>query len=210
MPAAASNSSPPRRRLRAALLFLGALLFLFEEALWVGFMRLFAWLGRFGLLRWLDARLARLGPVVALVCLCVPIALLFPVKIMGLWMIAGGRLLAGCCVMLLAKIASTAIVARIFFACRPQLLRMPWFARLYNVACALRDRVHDWLSRQPAWRQARRFVARLRALARLFGRGFGRGPGGATAREGVLRRWRRGRRRTAMAAASAARSSARR
>ena len=33
-------------------------LFLFEEALWVGFLRFFKWLGRFGLMRWFDARLA--------------------------------------------------------------------------------------------------------------------------------------------------------
>jgi hypothetical protein len=192
MPFAHPNCSHPfRRRLRTALLFFGALLFLFEEALWIGFLRFFKWCGRFGILRWLDTRLARVGPMVALVVLLIPVALLFPIKIAGLWMITSGRFMMGCCVMLLAKIASTAIVARIFLTCRPQLLRMPWFARLYNVTCALRDRVHDWLARQPAWCDAKRFMASLRRMFRPASAG------------GALRRWRRGRRRHAMAAQAA-------
>jgi hypothetical protein len=196
MPFAHPNCSHPiRRRLRTALLFFGAVLFLFEEVLWVGCLRVFKWLGRFGLLRWVDARLARLPSMLALTVLLIPVVLLFPVKIAGLWMIGSGRFMMGCCTMLLAKILSTAIVARIFLATRPQLLRMPWFARLYNVACALRDRVHDWLARQPAWRDAKRFMKRLRTMIRPAS--------AAMVRAGVLRRWRRGRRRHAMAAQEA-------
>jgi hypothetical protein len=199
------NSHPSRRRARSALLFVGALLFLFEEWLWIGFTRLFARLGRLGLFRWLDGRLARLSPIAALVILCIPIALLFPFKVAGLWMIASGRFFTGCCVMLAAKIASTAIIARIFLTCRPQLLRMPWFARLYNVVYTLRGRIHLWLADQPAWRDARRFMAGVR---RSVGAWVGRRPHPARAatgfvvRNGVLRRWRRARRKTAMASGS--------
>jgi len=192
----------PRGRLRTVLIFCGALLFLFEEWLWTGFMRLFAWLGRLGLLRWLDARLVRLAPVAALVILCIPIVLLFPVKIVGLWMIATGRLFSGCCVMLAAKILSTAIIARIFITCRSQLLQMPWFSRLYTVTCALRDRVHRWTDQQPAWIDARRFLRRIRALLH----GLSPTRHGDRARHGILRRWRS--RRRAAALASLARASA--
>lgn len=185
-----------RNRLRTVLLFVGALLFLSEEWLWKSFLRLFDWLGRFGLLRWLDARLVRLAPMAALVLLCVPIALLFPVKIVGLWMITTGRFFSGCCVMLAAKVVSTAIIARIFLTCRPQLLRMPWFARLYAVASALRERVHHWMGRQPAWTDAARLVRRFRARVRgLFVHG-------ERSRGGTLRRW-RSRRRTVIALARA-------
>jgi hypothetical protein len=191
-----SRPAPARNRLRTALLFIGALVFLSEEWLWTGFLRLFRWLGRFGLLRWLDARLVRLAPLAALVILCIPIALLFPVKIVGLWMITTGRFFGGCCVMLAAKVLSTAIIARLFITCRPQLLRMPWFARLYAVTCALRERVHHWMGQQPAWADATRFVRRLRARVRGF---FQHGD---RARGGTLRRW-RSRRRAAVVAALA-------
>lgn len=190
----------PRGRLRTALIFCGALLFLFEEWLWTSFLRLFAWLGRLGLLRWLDSKLIRLAPIAALVVLCMPIVLLFPVKIVGLWMITTGRFFSGCCVMLVAKILSTAIIARIFITCRGQLLRMPWFARLYQLTCALRDRIHRWMEQQPAWSDARRFMRRLR----IGLKGLSPSDGGRRARHGLLRRWRS--RRRAIVVADLARS----
>ncbi|MEO8935883.1 MAG: hypothetical protein ABI277_08055, partial [Burkholderiaceae bacterium] len=166
-----------------ALLFFGALLFLFEEWLWTGLTQFFAWLGRLGLLRWVDARLVRLPPVMALVVLCTPMLLLFPFKIAGLWMIASGRFFSGCALMLAAKVLSTAIIARIFLTCRPQLMRMPWFARLYAWTCVLRDRIHQWIDQQPAWYEARGFVRR----ARVHLRAWSRGP---AYRRGALRRLR--------------------
>ena len=189
-----TDPTAPRspRRLRTALLFAGALLFLFEEWLWRGFTRFFAWLRQLGLLRWLDAVLVRLPPAAALVILCVPMLLLFPVKIAGLWMIASGRFVTGCCVMLAAKVLSTAVIAHIFLTCRSQLLQMPWFARLHAWTAALRDRVHDWLQTQPAWCDAKAFVARTRARMRAWTRGAGRD---GQARPGVLWRWRSRRRR---------------
>ena len=158
-----NKPAPVPGRLRNALLFAGALLFLFEEWLWTRFTRLFAWLGRFGLLRWLDARLVRLPPVAALVVVCIPMLLLFPFKIAGLWMIARGRFFTGCLLMLAAKVASTAVITRIFLTCRPQLLQMPWFARLHAWTGVLRDRVHRWVDAQPAWTAAKRFAQRLRS-----------------------------------------------
>ena len=74
---------------------MGALLFLFEEWLWTRVTHVLAWLGRFGVMRWLEARLVRLPPALALLILCVPIVLLFPFKIAGLWMIASGPHLLG-------------------------------------------------------------------------------------------------------------------
>jgi hypothetical protein len=192
----------PRSRLRTVLIFCGALLFLFEEWLWTRFLHLFAWLGRLGMLRWLDSKLVRLAPAAALVILCIPIVVLFPVKIVGLWMITTGRLFSGCCVMLTAKLLSTAIIARIFVTCRSQLLRMAWFARLHAITCALRDRVHRWMEQQPAWIDARRFLRRLRARLR----GLRPSADGDRTRHGILRRWRS--RRRAAVVANLARTSA--
>ena len=181
-----SNRSSARGRLRTALLFIGALLFLFEEWLWNGLMRFFAWLGRFGVMRWLDAQMARLPSGGALVMLIMPIVLLFPFKIAGLWMIATGHVVTGCLIMLTAKVASTAVIARIFFACRPQLMRMPWFASLYRSTCLLRDRVHHWLQEQPAWRDALSFVRRTKTRLLLWRFGLA----GSGDQRGALRRWR--------------------
>lgn len=176
----------PRSPLRNSLLFIGALLFLFEEWLWTVMTRFFTWLGRLGMLRWLDARLVRLPPVMALVMLCIPMLLLFPFKVAGLWMIASGRFFSGCLLMLVAKVLSTAVIARIFLTCRSQLLQMPWFARLYVWTCALRDRIHCWIEVQPAWLDAKRFVRRARNRVQSW-LSIG-------SRRGALHRWRSRRR----------------
>ena len=149
------------------------------------------------MLRWLDAKLVRLPPVAALVILCTPMLLLFPFKIAGLWMIASGRFFSGCLLMLAAKVMSTAIIARIFLTCRPQLMRMAWVARLHAWTCALRERIHAWIEEQPAWHQARRFVRRIRNQLRVWTRG-------GSGRDSALHRWRsrrKARRAHAMAAA---------
>lgn len=197
----------PRSPLRTALFFVGALLFLFEEALWTVLTRFFAWLGRMGLLSWLDAKLVRLPPVMALVILCIPMVLLFPVKVAGLWMIGSGRFVSGCLVMLGAKILSTAVIARIFLTCKPQLMQMPWFARLHAWACALRERVHRWLAELPAWSRGKRTVRRLKA--RLRAMTGGRTEGDGVARRATLWRWRTRRKARRDAALAAAPSRAR-
>jgi hypothetical protein len=198
---AEASPNPRQKRARTVLLFIGALVFLFEEWLWTGFLHLFAWLGRFGLLRWVDARLLRLSPATALIILCIPIVFLFPVKVAGLWMIAKGSFFTGCLVMLAAKIASTALIARIFLTCRPQLLQMQWFARLYALTCAFRDRIHRWMAQQPAWHDAKRLVRHIRNTVRAWTRGHRASAVHAdgSLRRGPLRRW-RSRRRAAVAA----------
>lgn len=187
-----SSTSPLRRRARTALLFMGAFLFLAEEWLWKRFTRFFRWLDRMPAMRWFDRGLGRLPPVVALLVLCIPIAVLFPVKIMGLWMIGSGRVLSGCLVMLAAKILSTATVARIFIGCQPQLMQMPWFARLFAWLLAARDAIHQWIRHQPAWHGARRAIRRMRAHLWAWSHGtrFDRAGQPGTPRLGALMRWR--------------------
>lgn len=186
-----------QKRIRTVVLFAGALLFLFEEWLWTTFTRFFVWLGQHRAVRWIEKRLAGVPPMVALIILCVPMTLIFPFKIAGLWMIATGHFISGCATIFAAKILSTAIVARIFVTCRPQLLRMPWFARLHAWTLVLSARVHVWIDQQPAWHAARRALRRTRShlWAWTHGMSLGSAEAGAsgsyTARRGLLLRWRK-------------------
>lgn len=175
------------------MLFVGALLFLFEEWLWTSFTRCFVWLGQHRAVRWIERRLAGVPPMVALIILCVPMTVIFPFKIAGLWMIATGHFITGCATILAAKILSTAIVARVFVTCRPQLLRMPWFARLHAWTLVLSARVHVWINQQPVWHAARRALRRARShvWAWTHGMSLGRAEAGASMRRGLLMRWRK-------------------
>lgn len=181
-----------RGRARYGLFLIGALLFLVEEWLLRAFARVIRWLDAMPALRWFESRLARLPAFIALAVLLVPVALLFPVKIMGLWMIGNGRFVGGCCVMLAAKLLSTAIVARIFIACRPQLMTMEWFARLHAWLLEVRDQVHRWIEEQPAWHAVRRASRRARAAVWAWSHGMSvaRATSSGAIRRGSLLRWR--------------------
>ena len=184
---------PPRKRIRTALLFAGALLFLFEEWLWRIFTRLFVWLGQHRAVRWIESVLVGVPPMVALFILCIPMMLLFPFKIAGLWMIATGHFITGFALMFAAKILSTAVVARIYVTCQPQLLRMWWFARLHARMLVWSARIHFWIDQQPAWHAGRRSLRRARAhvWAWTHGMSLGHAEAGASMRRGLLMRWRK-------------------
>ena len=180
------------RKLRDSALFAGALLFLCEEWLWERLKACSAWLGRLPGMRDLETWIARLPPHGALALLVLPALFLYPFKIGALWMIADGRLMLGGTVMIAAKLVSTTIVARLFTICRPQLLRLPWFARLHDRILVWRTRVHAWLAQQPAWHAARRTVHALRRRGLAWARAMRPKPGTAsqTGKRGVLLRWR--------------------
>ena len=58
-------------------------------------------------------------------------------KLLALWLIGQGKVLAGALVILTAKLVGTATVARLFSLTQPALMRLDWFARLYT-------RWHRW------------------------------------------------------------------
>jgi len=124
------------RRLFKPLLILLALVFLFEAWLWEHLRPLVAWV--VGLVRWdrLKARLAaaieRLPPYPTLLVFLVPVALLFPLKLLGLWMLAHGSWLGAMTVLALAKVVSMGITAFIFDLTRPKLLQLSWFRWFYE------------------------------------------------------------------------------
>ena len=121
----------PLRALRGVFGGLLALVILFEEWGWVPLQRALAWVGRLPGLRALERRIQTLPPHPALVLFIVPTVLLLPVKLLALWTIGQGQVLLGTLIILGAKVAGTAIVARLFTLTRPALLKLAWFADGY-------------------------------------------------------------------------------
>ena len=126
-----------------------ALLILFEEWGWEPLQKVVGWFARLPLLRALERRIALLPPYAALVVFFAPTLLLLPVKLLALWLIGQGRSFLGVAIIVVAKIAGTALVARLFMLTQPALMQLPWFARLYV--------------RWTAWKNA--LIARVRASA---------------------------------------------
>ena len=89
----------------------------------------------------------------------VPAVALFPLKLLGLWLLAHKYWLAAGAVLVFAKLVGLAVTAFVFEVTRPKLLQLRWFRWLY-------EHVLIWLD----W--ARRLVApirlRIRRLLRIF------------------------------------------
>jgi hypothetical protein len=173
-----------RRLLRPFWIAL-ALLFLFEAWLWQRLEGLVSRLVALVGLPALKARLARaierLPPAATLLVFLIPVLLLLPLKVLGVWLLARGSWLGAMATLVLAKIVSVGITAFIFEVTRPKLLQLAWFTRLYVVVLA----GLAWAHRQtdPIKRQIRAFAAttiapalrRLRSAASLSqGAGGGR------------------------------------
>ncbi|MDD2925370.1 hypothetical protein [Rhodoferax sp.] len=120
------------RLLKTLFGWLLALLILFEEWGWEPLQRALAWVGQLPGLRWLESRIQTLPPYGALAIFLLPTLLLLPVKLLALWLIGQGQVLGGTLVILTAKVAGTAIVARLFSLTRDTLMQLGWFARLYT------------------------------------------------------------------------------
>jgi hypothetical protein len=124
------------RRVFKPLLILLALVFLFEAWLWEHLRPLVAWV--VGLVRWdrlkarLAAAIAHLPPYPTLLVFLIPVVLLFPLKLLGLWMLAHGSWLGAFVVLALAKVVSMGVTAFIFELTRPKLLQLNWFRWFYE------------------------------------------------------------------------------
>ena len=124
------------RRLLKPLWVLLALVFLFEAWLWEHLRPLAAWV--VSLIAWdrLKARVAgtieHLPPYPTLLVFLIPVILLFPLKLLGLWMLAHGSWLGAMAVLAAAKIVSMGVTAFIFDITRPKLLQLPWFRWFYE------------------------------------------------------------------------------
>jgi hypothetical protein len=140
-----------------------ALLFLIEEWLWNRLKQAMALLGRLPVLRQLERRIADLPPAWAALVFLAPSTLILPIKLFAVKMIMTGHLLRGAGVILAAKIAATALFARVYVLTQPSLMRVRWFVRLHALVLRWRVRVHAQVESRPVWRSMRRKMLQWRA-----------------------------------------------
>jgi hypothetical protein len=124
------------RRALKPLWILLALVFLFEAWLWSHLAPIVRWVVDLVPWRRLKERLAALieglPPYATLLVFLVPVILLFPLKLLGLWMLAHGSWLGAMAVLALAKVVSMGVTAFIFDLTRPKLLQLGWFRWFYE------------------------------------------------------------------------------
>lgn len=166
----------PFRVIKALFGWLLALFILFEEWGWEPLQRVLAWVGRLPGLRWIEGRIKTLPPYGALAIFLLPTLLLLPVKLLALWLIGQGKVLAGTLVILTAKVVGTAIVARLFSLTKTTLMQLAWFARLYTHWTVWKEALLEKVRASWPWRLGRVLKHRLRQRWQRLSKRWKRSP----------------------------------
>jgi hypothetical protein len=148
------------RRLVRSFWILLAIIFLLEAWLWDHLQPLIGWIVERIPLKAIKRRFAAwindLPPEATVIVFFVPLVLLFPLKLVGMWMIARGDWLGATGVLILAKLLGLGITAFVFDVTRDKLLLIAWFRSIYDHVMAWRDWANATI--EPIKRRIRRWV----------------------------------------------------
>jgi hypothetical protein len=125
---------------------------------------------------WLSERIDALSPAMTLIVFAVPVVPLFPLKLVGLWLLAHEYWTTAVVILVFAKFAGVGITAFIFDVTREKLLEMRWFEVTYEFIMRLREK-------------AKALVAPIKQRIREILRGDGEGWSARTLR--LIARFRR-------------------
>lgn len=132
------------RRLLQPVWVLLAIIFLIEAWLWDHLEPLVA---RFVALiplrafkQWLAGRIGMLSPAMTLIVFTAPVILLFPLKLVSLWLLTHEYWVSAVFSILFAKFLGLGVAAFIFDVTKDKLLEMQWFETLYKSVIALRTK----------------------------------------------------------------------
>jgi hypothetical protein len=130
------------RRLLQPIWVLLAVIFLIEAWLWDHLEPIVAGVVAKLPLRafkqWLADRVDTLSPAMTLIVFIVPVIPLFPLKLVGLWLLTHEYWISAIVTIIAAKLLGVGVTAFVFDVTRSKLLEMGWFEKLYEFVMALR------------------------------------------------------------------------
>jgi hypothetical protein len=135
------------RRLLQPVWVLLAIIFLIEAWLWdhlepiVARVVAIVPLARFK--QWLSDRVDALSPAMTLIVFAVPIIPLFPLKLVGLWLLTHEYWTSAVFTIVFAKLLGVGVTAFVFDVTRDKLMEMHWFERLYDLVLKLRAKAAE-------------------------------------------------------------------
>lgn len=141
---------------------LAALIVLFEEWGWRPLARFMAWLATFSPWAAVETWIKGLPPYASLAVFALPSVLLFPLKVVSLWLIAQGKLLSASALFVAAKMVSTAWIARVFMLTKPTLMQIGWFARAYTWFMPWKEHLFALIRSSWVWRYGRVIKMRVK------------------------------------------------
>lgn len=155
-----------KKLLAAPFVFIAAIVVLLEDWLWDDLRRMAAAIGRLPVFRQLETLIVGLPPYGSLAVFAAPSLLLIPVKLAALWFIAHGQAWLGVATAIGAKVAGTAMVARIYQLTEPKLLRIGWFVWLHERFMAFKARIYQMIKSMRLYQTIHRQSQKLRETVR--------------------------------------------
>ncbi|MCK1738027.1 hypothetical protein IVA79_29560 [Bradyrhizobium sp. 138] len=149
------------RRLLQPVWVLLAIVFLIEAWLWDHLEPIVARivaavpLARFK--QWLTERVDALSPAMTLIVFAVPVVPLFPLKLIGLWLLAHEYWTSAVFTIVFAKMLGVGVTAFVFDVTRDKLLEMRWFERIYDLVLKVRAKAAELVD--PVKRRIRELIA---------------------------------------------------
>ena len=146
-PSAESGGKHLLRRLLQPVWVLLAIVFLIEAWLWDHLEPVVAKvvaaipLARFK--QWLTERVDALSPAMTLIVFAVPVIPLFPLKLVGLWLLTHEYWTSAVFTILFAKLLGVGVTAFVFDVTRDKLLEMHWFERIYELVLKIRAKAAE-------------------------------------------------------------------
>ena len=134
------------RRLLQPFWVLLAVIFLIEAWLWDHLepivARVVALIPLQTFKQWLADRVDALSPAMTLIVFIVPVIPLFPLKLVGFWLLAHEYWVSAILTIVFAKFLGVGVAAFIFDVTRDKLLEMDWFETLYEFVMELRAKAN--------------------------------------------------------------------
>ncbi|TFV30771.1 hypothetical protein E4K66_33300 [Bradyrhizobium frederickii] len=149
------------RRVLQPLWVLLAIIFLIEAWLWDHLEPIVARvvaaipLARFK--QWLTERVDALSPAMTLIVFAVPVVPLFPLKLVGLWLLAHEYWTSAVFMIVFAKLVGVGVTAFVFDVTRHKLLEMHWFERIYDLVLKIRAKAAELVN--PIKQRIRELIA---------------------------------------------------
>ncbi|MEQ1789097.1 MAG: hypothetical protein ABL857_01505 [Rickettsiales bacterium] len=145
------------KKIKRALCFFAAIVFLFEAWLWDVLYpivaKLISWLPWDNVKKWVVNKVEHLPAWATVFIFIIPVIAIFPIKILGVWLVSKHHIFSGIIVFMGAKLVGLGVTAFLFETCKEKLLSLRWFLWLYNTVL----KIKKWAGKQvaPAMREIR-------------------------------------------------------
>jgi uncharacterized membrane protein len=154
------------KRILKVLTYVAAGLYLLVDAIFMTLAKPIAdWIAEHVALRRLRDWIKSLPPYPSLALFSVPVIVLEPIKPIAAYLAATGQFLSGAVTFIIGELLKLVLVERLFSLTREKLMRIPTFARLYEMY----SQAIAWLRETEAWRTVQSLVKSARDFFRAIG-----------------------------------------